>query len=110
MTVPSQEAGPRDSAWFLTQPKMLVMVATLCCLLWGSSYPAIKIGYALLDITQKDIPSKLIFAGYRFVLAGLFLLILAVLLKKPIFKLNLRDGGQLMLLGFTQTAIQYVFF
>ncbi|WP_233834446.1 DMT family transporter [Paraburkholderia sp. ZP32-5] len=110
MTVPSKAAGPRDSAWFFTQPKVLVMVATLCCLLWGSSYPAIKIGYALLDITQKDIPSKLIFAGYRFVLAGLFLLILAVLLKKPIFKLNLRNGGQLMLLGFTQTAIQYVFF
>jgi drug/metabolite transporter (DMT)-like permease len=110
MTVPSKTAGPRDSAWFFTQPKVLVMVATLCCLLWGSSYPAIKIGYALLDITQKDIPSKLIFAGYRFVLAGLFLLILAVLLKKPIFKLNRRNGGQLMLLGFTQTAIQYVFF
>jgi drug/metabolite transporter (DMT)-like permease len=110
MTVPSKAAGPRDSAWFFTQPKVLVMVATLCCLLWGSSYPAIKIGYALLDITQKDIPSKLIFAGYRFVLAGLLLLILAALLKKPIFNLNRRNGGQLMLLGFTQTAIQYVFF
>ena len=95
---------------FFTQPKVLVLVATVCCLLWGSSYPAIKIGYALFGITQNDIPSKLIFAGYRFVLAGLMLLILAALSKKPVFDLNRRNGGQLMLLGFTQTAIQYVFF
>ncbi|EEA02405.1 protein of unknown function DUF6 transmembrane [Burkholderia sp. H160] len=89
---------------------MLVIVATVCCLLWGSSFPAIKIGYALLGITQIDIPSKLIFAGYRFVLAGLLLLILAALSKKPVFDLNRRNGAQLMLLGLTQTAIQYVFF
>ena len=113
MSVPSAATattGSRDSARFFTQPNVLVIVATVCCLLWGSSYPAIKIGYALLGITQNDIPSKLIFAGYRFVLAGLLLLILAVLSKKPVFELNRRNSGQLMLLGFTQTAIQYVFF
>ncbi|MGF6260218.1 drug/metabolite transporter (DMT)-like permease [Paraburkholderia youngii] len=110
MSVPSATTGSRDSARFFTQPKVLVIVAMLCCLLWGSSYPAIKIGYALLGITQNDIPSKLIFAGYRFVLAGLLLLILAAFSKKPVFELNRRNSGQLMLLGFTQTAIQYVFF
>jgi drug/metabolite transporter (DMT)-like permease len=110
MTMPITTTGPHDSARFFSQPKVLIILATLCCLLWGSSYPAIKIGYALLGITQSDIPSKLIFAGYRFVLAGLILLILAALAKKPLFNLNSRNAGQLMLLGFTQTAIQYVFF
>ncbi|WP_233807786.1 DMT family transporter [Paraburkholderia sp. HP33-1] len=110
MSVPSATIGLRDSARFFTQPKVLVLVATVCCLLWGSSYPSIKIGYALLGIKQNDIPSKLIFAGYRFVLAGLLLLILAALSKKPVFDLNRRNSGHLMLLGFSQTAIQYVFF
>ena len=32
--------------------------ATLCCLLWGSSYPAIKSGYELFQIATDDIPSK----------------------------------------------------
>lgn len=100
----------RDSAHFFSQPKVLILLATICCLLWGSSYPAIKIGYALLGITQNDIPSKLIFAGYRFVLAGFFLLIVAAFAKKPLFSSSRRNAGQLMLLGFTQTAIQYVFF
>ena len=30
-------------------------LATLCCFLWGSSYPAIKNGYALLQVAQGDI-------------------------------------------------------
>ncbi|MGF6607631.1 hypothetical protein OKW45_002531 [Paraburkholderia sp. WSM4175] len=97
----------RFRAGLFTQPKVLVIVAIVCSLLWGSSYPGIKIGYALLGITQNDIPSKLISAGYRFVLAGLSLLILATLSKKPVFDLNRRHSGQLMRLGFTQTAIQY---
>ncbi|NIF76877.1 DMT family transporter [Paraburkholderia sp. Cy-641] len=110
MTTPIETIEARDSARFFTQPKVLVILATVCCLLWGSSYPAIKIGYSLLGITQGDIPSKLVFAGYRFVLAGLFLLILAALSKKSLFNLTRRNAGQLMLLGVTQTAIQYVFF
>jgi drug/metabolite transporter (DMT)-like permease len=44
--------------------------ATLCCLLWGSSYPAIKNGYELFQIATDDIPSKVVFAGYRFLFAG----------------------------------------
>jgi drug/metabolite transporter (DMT)-like permease len=110
MTTSTKTIEPRDSARFFSQPKVLIVLATLCCMLWGSSYPAIKIGYALLRIAPGDIPSKLVFAGYRFALAGLFLLILAALTKKPLFRLNQRNAGQLMLLGFTQTAVQYVFF
>jgi drug/metabolite transporter (DMT)-like permease len=102
--------GLRDSAPFFSQPKVLIILATTCCLLWGSSYPSIKIGYALLGIAPNDIPSKLVFAGYRFVLAGFFLLVLAALTKKPLFNMSRRHAGQVMLLGFTQTAIQYVFF
>lgn len=32
-----------------SSPRALVVLATLCCLLWGSTYPAIKGGYALLS-------------------------------------------------------------
>ncbi|MCC8393575.1 DMT family transporter [Paraburkholderia sp. MMS20-SJTR3] len=110
MTASATPTGSRDSTRLFTQPKVLVMLATLCCLLWGSSYPAIKIGYALLGITQNDIPSKLVFAGYRFVLAGLIVLVFAALSNKPLFKLSRTDAARVMLLGFTQTAIQYVFF
>jgi drug/metabolite transporter (DMT)-like permease len=84
--------------------------ATLCCLLWGSSYPAIKSGYELFQIATNDISSKVVFAGYRFVFAGLLLLLLALAQRKPIGRLSPRQFGQLTVLGLTQTAIQNTFF
>lgn len=84
--------------------------ATLCTLLWGSSYPAIKSGYALLAIAKDDVATQMVFAGYRFFLAGVFLILLAQLSGKPVFRLNRRQIGQLSILGLTQTTLQYVFF
>ncbi|WEK59209.1 MAG: DMT family transporter [Candidatus Brevundimonas phytovorans] len=85
-------------------------LATLCCLLWGSAFPAVKTGYALLHIAPSDIASQMLFAGWRFALAGLILLIVAAAMKKPILALNERQMRQVALLGLTQTTIQYVFF
>ena len=90
--------------------KVAYVCATLCCLLWGSSYPAIKNGYELLHIATDDVPSKIVFAGYRFLFAGLLLLLFALAQRKPIARLNGRQCGQLAMLGLTQTAIQYAFF
>lgn len=84
--------------------------ATLCCLLWGSSYPAIKSGYELFAIATDDIPSKIVFAGYRFLFAGLLLLLFAMAQRKPIARLSPQQYGQIAILGLTQTSIQYIFF
>jgi drug/metabolite transporter (DMT)-like permease len=86
-----------DSASFFTRRKVVVLVATLCCLLWGSAYPAIKSGYALFNIAS------------RLVFAGLVLLVIAAIGKKTL-RLDLRTMGQVSLLGLTQTSLQYVFF
>jgi drug/metabolite transporter (DMT)-like permease len=83
--------------------------ATLCCLLWGSAFPAIKGGYALLDIAPSDIASQMLFAGYRFTLAGLALLLYAGWSGRPLL-LTPGQTRQVLLLGATQTALQYVFF
>ena len=89
---------------------MVILLAGLCCLLWGSAYPAIKNGYALFSIAPDDIASKSLFAGYRFVVAGLLLLVMALLTQRQILGLSLRQVRQITTLGVTQTALQYVFF
>ncbi len=86
------------------------LLATLCCALWGSAFPAVKGGYALLKVAPTDIASQLLFAGWRFALAGAILLIVAMAMKKPVLAMSRRQAGQVALLGLTQTAIQYVFF
>jgi drug/metabolite transporter (DMT)-like permease len=101
---------PLNSQSFFTNRKVVFLLASLCCLLWGSAYPAIKNGYALFSIAANDIPSKLVFAGYRFIFAGLVLLVIAALSKKPVLQLDRRTLGQVTLVGLTQTSLQYVFF
>lgn len=98
------------NAAVLTNRVWVFALATLCCLLWGSAYPAIKGGYALLDIAATDVASQMLFAGWRFALAGLILLAVTALLKKPVLRLTGRQWRQVGLLGLTQTTIQYVFF
>lgn len=95
---------------FYTNRRNIVLLATLCCFLWGSAYPAIKGGYELFNISGGDIPSKLIFAGYRFALAGIIVLLVQIISKKNIFVLNKKEIVQVTLLGIFQTTLQYIFF
>jgi drug/metabolite transporter (DMT)-like permease len=93
---------------FYTNRKNIVLLATLCCILWGSAYPSIKIGYSLFNI--NDLGSKLVFAGYRFTLAGILVLLLEASTKKSIVNFSKKQFGQITLLGLIQTALQYIFF
>lgn len=85
-------------------------LATLCCLLWGSAFPAVKNGYAALGVAQGDTGSQILFAGYRFVIAGGVLLGAAIATRRPVLSLTRRRFGEVALLGLVQTTIQYVFF
>ncbi|WP_311222173.1 MULTISPECIES: EamA family transporter [unclassified Acidovorax] len=100
-------AAPRH---VFTQRSTVFLLALLCCLLWGSSFPAIKSGYALLGIAGDDIPSKLVFAGWRFAAAGLLLIAWAAATGRRLGGWPPRVWGQLAVLGLVQTSLQYVFF
>lgn len=86
-----------------------MLLASLCCLLWGSAYPAIKQGYRLFAIGGHDVPAQMLFAGLRFTSAGLILLAVSGLLGWKLL-LPRREWLPVSVLGLTQTALQYVFF
>ena len=89
---------------------MVVLLACVACLLWGSAYPAIKTGYAMFSIDANDIPTKMVFAGYRFVLAGLLLLVFAAMTQRPLRLRGWTQVRQIATLGLAQTTLQYIFF
>lgn len=71
---------------FITTALGIGLLACLCCLLWGSATPAIKIGYEWFGIGAGDIASRILFAGVRFILAGILTAIFGSLIaRKPLF-------------------------
>ena len=58
----------------------VALLAGISCVLWGSAPAAIKIGYGLFSIPNGDIPGEILFAGCRFVFAGLIALVLGSLM------------------------------
>lgn len=84
--------------------------ALLCCFLWGSAFPCIKIGYRLWGIDSSDTWSIIRFAGIRFALAGLLVIIFGSILKKnPLLPMK-NEIPKIMFLSLFQTIGQYLFF
>lgn len=95
---------------FITRTWFVALAASLCCLLWGSAYPCIKIGYGLFNIEANDLSGKFLFAGFRFLLAGLLVLLISLLTKKSLTSFSPKTWGQVFIFGVTQTTLQYIFF
>ena len=94
----------------LTKTWVVAALASLCCILWGSAIPMINTGYRLLQVDTTNTASQIVFAGIRFALAGLFVLIFASIREK---KVTLPDGKILKYavpVCLAQTVGQYFFF
>ena len=92
----------------LQKKGIVFALATLCCLLWGSAYPSVKIGYVLFDIQTTG--AQVLFAGYRFTLAGILTWIITSLYFKKIIVPRKDEWGSMVSLGLVQTTLQYIFF
>lgn len=92
-----------------TNKRYIVLLAILCTFLWGSAYPAIKLGYDVFGIQSDDSFLKLTFAGYRFLIAGIILISIQKLMGKSIMPKSIADFKGFMFLGFVYTLMQYVF-
>ena len=55
--------------------RQLYLPAVLCTALWGSAAPCVKRGYELFAVSADAPFSQLVFAGWRFALAGILVLL-----------------------------------
>lgn len=94
----------------LTRTPTVIVLAGLCCLLWGSAFPCIKIGNGLFGIIGGDIASEVLFAGIRFSLAGVLVLVFVGLSSRRLPTLNKSDVGPALVLSIFQTTLQYALF
>lgn len=94
----------------LQNPLAVAMTAIFCCILWGSAFPCIKIGYSLLAIGADDTASQILFAGCRFTLAGLLSILLGSLMTGRLLHPTRGSMGRVLWLCLFQTVLQYLFF
>lgn len=84
--------------------------ALLCCFLWGSAFPGIKIGYKLWEIGQSETWRIIRFAGVRFFLAGALVILIASIGRRKLLIPGRDEIRDICILSLFQTIGQYVFF
>jgi drug/metabolite transporter (DMT)-like permease len=92
----------------LSKSQVRCLLALLCCALWGSAFPCIKIGYEWLEITT--VGSQILFAGYRFFLAGIATFAVGCIIEKRILTIKKESIPHICGIGFLQTTVEYFFF
>lgn len=94
----------------LTQTGIVALLTCVCCILWGSAIPVIKTGYHILQVDSSDTANQIVFAGIRFTLAGILVLIFASIKEKKVMLPDRKLLKYAIPVCLAQTVGQYFFF
>lgn len=100
-----------DPYVFLRKRIIVFLGAMICCGLWGSAYPFVKKGFEMLSIDSGDTGSIVLYAGFRFTLAGILVVIIGSIGERKL--LVPRSAVQLryvFILSMFQCIGQYFFY
>lgn len=95
---------------FLSNTIVVVIGALICCFLWGSAFPGIKIGYQLFAIEGSDTASQIMFGGIRFFLAGILTVIIGSIMQRRFIFPKGKEIPKAFKLSLLQTIGQYILF
>lgn len=87
-----------------------VLAALFCTMLWGAASPFIKLGYQFFAVDTSNTYNIILFAGIRFIGAGIIALSLTKVFTKETPKLNKSMIVPIILLAIFQTVAQYICF
>lgn len=99
-----------DSKKIFENKASKIAIAVLCCVLWGSAFPVLKISYKELSITSIDKPELLALGGLRFFIAAILLVVFTKFVIKQSLNIGKKNIMKLVALGFFQTAFYYYLF
>lgn len=92
-----------------TNTVFVTIAALLCCALWGSATPFIKIGYELV-LPCRNVVSTILFAGVRFTLAGVITVLIYSIARRKFLYPKKENLSKVAHISAFQTVIQYIFF
>ncbi len=107
----SEEATQQSKgAAFFTKPWVVCVCALICCVLWGSAFPCVKIGYELFSVDTSHVPSIILFAGLRFTLAGFLVICFGCAQQRRFVIPKKQNWWRVLLVCLFQAVAQYIFF
>lgn len=95
---------------FFSKNYIVVIGALVCCMLWGSAFPCVKVGYGLFGVDTSSYSSLILFAGIRFTLAGVLVLAFGSALQRKFLLPKRKNIWRVAVVALFQTAMQYTFF
>lgn len=95
---------------FLQKTWVVCALALVCTFLWGSASPCIKLGYALFEIPSSETWTQILFAGTRFILAGILTILIGSALNRKMLVPTKSSVPSIAKLALFQTILQYIFF
>lgn len=94
----------------LTKSVVVCALAMVCCVLWGSAFPFVKIGYSMFHIADNDTGSQILFGGMRFFLSGVLTVLIGSVTSRRVLVPKKSSWWPVVKLGIVQTFVQYIFF
>lgn len=95
---------------YLQKTYLVALLAGVCCFLWGSAFPCIKIGYDLMGISSDAVNDQILYAGCRFTLAGILVVIAGSILNHGLLVPKKDSLPEIGILSLFQTVLQYILF
>ncbi len=92
------------------KPVFVCLLSLFCCFLWGSAFPSVKKGFHLFEIASSDTGSQLVFAGMRFAIAGIMVIIVSSVMNRKFLFPKKKSIGKVLIIALFQTVIQYFFY
>ncbi len=98
------------------RPVWVALLAFTAAFSWGWAFPLVKLGFAEYGITQDMTASKMLFAGLRFGLAGIIILLIAATTGRSFSYKNTAPKGSfsnalfLLLFALMNTTLHYACF
>jgi drug/metabolite transporter (DMT)-like permease len=92
------------------RPVWVVVFALTAAIAWGWAYPLIKLGFLEFGIESDMTASKILFAGIRFALSGIIILIIARFANRKFTVSHKIDWLYILAFSLMNTALHYAFF
>lgn len=100
----------KNTKTIFRRPVWVTLFALTAAIAWGWAYPLIKLGMTEFSITPDMTGSKMLFAGIRFCLSGLIILVMAQVARRDFHVSHNADWLYILAFSLFNTTLHYACF